>query len=157
MKIFKFITLNLLGLLLSGCSLNHMDELENQNMRQVTIINQQSQEIQRLQREVLRYRTQKDEARQKWIEKQKAKKLEDKTIEENGLKKVEDTNYSSKYMYPQTKKKKVKSTKVVISNTKMTKTECISMITQTRFDRYTQMLGSEEASLKRCEMLKAMR
>ncbi len=83
------------------------------------------------------------------------------------LKKVEDTNFSSEYMYPETKKKKEKpvtvaqtdSTEVAtpapVTNT-MGKGECISMIGQEKFDKYTQMLGGETSAIKRCQMLKAM-
>ena len=39
----------------------------------------------------------------------------------------------------------------------MTKTECISMIGADKFTKYTQMFGSESASIKRCKMLKAMK
>jgi len=81
------------------------------------------------------------------------------------LKKVEDTNYSSNYMYPGAKKKAPTPTKVVTTPTPatktassdMTKAECISMIGADKFAKYTQMFGSESASLKRCKMLKAMK
>jgi hypothetical protein len=39
----------------------------------------------------------------------------------------------------------------------MTKAECISMIGADKFAKYTQMFGSEAASLKRCKILKAMK
>jgi len=88
------------------------------------------------------------------------------------LKKVEDTNYSSSYMYPSSKRKasvpktntvslptpnNPSSTSTPVQNQGMTKLECISMIGQDKFDRYTQMFGSETASIKRCKMLKAMK
>ena len=71
------------------------------------------------------------------------------------LKKVEDNNYSSGYMYPGASKRK--STKVPKRTTLsvMTRAECISMIGQAKFDKYTQMFGNENASLKRCSMLRA--
>jgi hypothetical protein len=83
------------------------------------------------------------------------------------LKEVEDTNFSSEYMYPETKTKKEKpvavaktdSTEVVtpaVSTSSMGKGECISMIGQVKFDKYTQMLGDEASAIKRCQMLKAM-
>ncbi|MEA1879441.1 MAG: hypothetical protein U9N11_02185 [Campylobacterota bacterium] len=79
------------------------------------------------------------------------------------LKKVEDSNYSSGYMYPGAKKKptptpKVQTTPTVSTNVQkgMSKNECISLIGQVKFDKYTQMFGSEEASLKRCKILKTM-
>jgi len=87
------------------------------------------------------------------------------------LKEVEDENFSSEYMYPEAKKKKVKTvektTEVKTStsdtiaadtttSTEMSKTECIGMIGQEKFDKYTQMYGGESASLKKCKMLKAL-
>jgi len=78
-------------------------------------------------------------------------------------KKVEDTNLSDQYMYPEDGAAAVKDSKeqksiVNASNTSsaMTKGECISMISQEKFDKYSAMFGSEAASLKRCTMLKAM-
>ena len=83
------------------------------------------------------------------------------------LKEVEDTNFSSEYMYPEAKKKKEKpvavakadSTETTVpaaSTSNMSKGECISMIGQAKFDKYTQMLGNEASAIKRCQMLKAM-
>ena len=86
------------------------------------------------------------------------------------LKKVEDDNYSSAYMYPEDKVKKekvVKETKTksapdanatattVVNG--MSKDECVGMIGQEKFNKYTQMFGNETASIKRCAMLKAMK
>ncbi len=80
---------------------------------------------------------------------------------------VQDGNFSSAYMYPESTKKQKKAVKVpeaqtettttvaTTSNT-MNKTECISMIGQDKFDKYTQMFGNEASSIKRCAMLKAM-
>ena len=84
------------------------------------------------------------------------------------LKKVEDNNFSSGYMYPQTKSKpkpksvvKLAQAQAVASTTQspsiMGKAECIAMIGQDKFDKYTQMFGNETSSIKRCKMLKAMR
>ena len=83
------------------------------------------------------------------------------------LKEVEDTNFSSEYMYPEAKTKKEKpvavaetaSTELVtpaLPTNSMGKSECISMIGQVKFDKYTQMLGDEASAIKRCQMLKAM-
>ncbi len=81
------------------------------------------------------------------------------------LKEVEDNNYSSEYMYPEDKVKKEKVVKVaeseatsavITTESGMSKTECISMIGQIKFDKYTQMFGNEASSIKRCAMLKAM-
>ena len=74
------------------------------------------------------------------------------------LKDVNDTNFDADYMYPQTNSKKSIETSTqspVVSNDTMDKAECIAMISQEKFDKYTAMFGSEEASIKRCKMLKA--
>ncbi len=80
------------------------------------------------------------------------------------MKKVEDKNYSDTYMYPEdnssAKKDPIKvnpSTPAPTTTTSMTKEECISMIGEEKFTKYTQMLGSEASSIKRCSMLKAMK
>ena len=87
------------------------------------------------------------------------------------LKEVEDENFSSEYMYPEAKKKKVKTVEKkseattstsdtmavdTTASTGMSKAECIGMIGQEKFDKYTQMYGGESASLKKCKMLKAL-
>ena len=85
------------------------------------------------------------------------------------LKEVEDTNFSSEYMYPEAKRKKEKPVVAVEKNTEdeaeaisspstnsMNRGECITMIGQEKFDKYTQMLGDEASAIKRCKMLKAM-
>ena len=53
-------------------------------------------------------------------------------------------------------KKKVKSNTTASTSDQMSKEECIAMVTQEKFDKYTAMFGSEEASIKRCQMIKAM-
>jgi PBP1b-binding outer membrane lipoprotein LpoB len=94
----------------------------------------------------------------------KAPKAPKKNIK---LKEVEDTNFSSEYMYPETKTKKAKPVAVekvastetaapAASTSNMSRGECISMIGQEKFDKYTQMLGDEASAIKRCKMLKAM-
>lgn len=76
------------------------------------------------------------------------------------LKEVEDTNYSSAYMYPEDTVKKEKiatpSQTPLATNSGMNKEECIAMISQVKFDKYAAMFGSESASIKRCNMIKAM-
>ena len=81
------------------------------------------------------------------------------------LKKVEDTNFSSEYMYPETKGKKEKPVAIIQTDSTdvsapvtstMGRGECIAMIGQGKFDKYTQMLGDEASAIKRCQMLKAM-
>ena len=71
------------------------------------------------------------------------------------LKKVEDNNYSSGYMYPGASKRKSANVPKRTTLSVMTRAECISMIGQAKFDKYTQMFGNENASLKRCSMLRA--
>ena len=82
------------------------------------------------------------------------------------LKEVQDDNYSSAYMYPEDKVKKEKVVKVadatpavattVSTSNTMSKEECVNMIGQAKFDKYTQMFGNEASSIKRCAMLKSM-
>jgi hypothetical protein len=73
------------------------------------------------------------------------------------LKEVQDNNFSPDYMYPETQKPKIK--KVAKQTTPkastMTQAECINLIGQDRFDRYTQMLGGTSGAIKRCMMIKA--
>ena len=81
------------------------------------------------------------------------------------LTEVQDGNFSSAYMYPEDKVKKEKVVKVaeaettaVVATTEngMSKEECVGMIGQEKFDKYTLMFGNEASSIKRCAMLKAM-
>ena len=77
------------------------------------------------------------------------------------LKEVKDTNFDSAYMYPEDTKKKEKAetpeqTSIAAVDT-MDKEECIAMISQEKFDKYAAMFGNEDASIKRCKMLKATR
>ncbi|MDQ7084133.1 MAG: hypothetical protein Q9M36_04025 [Sulfurovum sp.] len=82
------------------------------------------------------------------------------------MKTVQNTNYTDAYMYPEdtslAKKDPVikapiaTQTATTVTNT-VSKEECISMIGEDKFNRYTQMLGSEASSIKRCAMLKAMK
>ena len=81
------------------------------------------------------------------------------------LKEVQDGNYSSEYMYPEDKVKKEKVVKVAEAETTatvattsnaMSKEECVSMMGQEKFNKYTQMFGNEASTIKRCTMLKAM-
>jgi hypothetical protein len=82
------------------------------------------------------------------------------------LKEVQDDNYSPEYMYPEDKYKKDKlveekptvstETPVETAAPAMSREECISMIGQEKFDKYTEMFGNEAASIKRCTLLKSM-
>ncbi len=86
------------------------------------------------------------------------------------IKKVEDENFTSDYMYPEAKKSKksVAKTKEVnseaktetetettVANSDMGAQECIALIGQNKFDKYSQMYGASGA-LKKCKMLKAI-
>jgi len=79
------------------------------------------------------------------------------------LKAVEDNNFSPEYMYPQAPKTKTKEIRQSqtgdrsVSASSVSREECISMIGQEKFDRYTQMLGGEAGAIKRCTLLKAMK
>jgi len=75
------------------------------------------------------------------------------------LKKVKDNNFDENYMYPtkKNKPKKVVSSKPIIKTEGMTKEECISMLGEDKFAKYSKMFGSESASIKRCVLLKAMK
>jgi len=76
------------------------------------------------------------------------------------LKEVEDTNYNDAYMYPQAPVKKENivqpASAPIATGSTMGKQECIAMISQEKFDKYTAMFGSEDASIKRCNMIKSM-
>lgn len=77
---------------------------------------------------------------------------------------IEDDNHQESYMYPEdgksAKKDPVKKEIVTEEETpvisEMSKEACISMIGQEKFDKYSEMFGNEEASIKRCSMMKAM-
>ena len=81
------------------------------------------------------------------------------------LKEVEDENFSSEYMYPDAKKKetvKVAETTTPVTSesspveVSMNNSECIAMIGQEKFDKYSQMYGGASGALKKCKMLKAL-
>ena len=148
--------LTLLGL--SGCTSNsQVVQLRNQTMRQSLIIQRQQRQIAELQAKLeskqqkpanISLKHKKDTQSQKYTKpKQNIK-----------LKKVEDTNYNSDYMYPDDKK--TKSTQTVATATptvSMNKAECVTMIGEAKFERYTQMFGGEAAAIKRCAMIRAMK
>jgi hypothetical protein len=76
-------------------------------------------------------------------------------------KEVQTDNYTSEYMYPSNKlqpspvKKEEKAEQDTASNT-MAKEECIAMIGEEKFEKYTKMFSDEAAAIKRCTLLKAM-
>jgi hypothetical protein len=90
----------------------------------------------------------------------------EKPTEVHELKEVQDNNFDPDYMYPETPKRTRKASHNTSSTTtvpaakaaeSMTRDECISMIGQSKFDKYTQMLGSESAAIKRCIMIRSMK
>jgi hypothetical protein len=97
----------------------------------------------------------------KKIKKVKVKNIPKPPKKNIKLKKVQDNNFSPDYMYPETTKPKITNPTNVtqVSTTKTTTTmseqECINLIGQDRFDKYTQMLGSTSGAIKRCKMIKA--
>lgn len=144
-------------LLLSGCNNAQTVALQNKNAKQALLIQKQQAEIENLKKTL----NQKKKARKKVPT--RTSKIPPKPKKNIKLKKVEDNNYSSSYMYPGAQKPKPKVTATPKPTTtsstsaSMGKPECIAMIGQEKFDKYTQMFGSEAASIKRCNMLKAMR
>ena len=142
MKIWLTSTLSLF--FITGCvSTTEYTQLQNKNAQQRLLIQQQQSQIDAL------------KGKKTSSSLQKARKRNVK------LKKVEDDNYSSEYMYPKTKQKPQNTTKLTQNQTTtassiMGREECISMIGADKFEKYTQMFGNEAASIKRCAMLKAM-
>ena len=157
----------------SGCSTKTQNyRLRSMNAKQAAVIQKQQAQISIL-RAKLKMRQM---AKQKAAEAARLKRIASKPSltsqtlpkapkKNIKLKKVEDSNYSSSYMYPGANKKplpikKAESSSNVTPTTTsgtMTKAECIAMIGEAKFTKYTTMFGSESASLKRCKMLKAMK
>jgi len=76
-------------------------------------------------------------------------------------KEVQSRNLSSEYMYPSNKTqpapvKKENEDAQYIADKTVTKEECIAMIGEEKFEKYTEMFSSEAAAIKRCTLLKAM-
>ena len=74
---------------------------------------------------------------------------------------VQVDNYTSEYMYPSKKMQptpinQVDQEEQNTATETMTKEECIAMIGEEKFEKYTQMFSSEAAAIKRCMLLKAM-
>jgi hypothetical protein len=61
-------------------------------------------------------------------------------------------------MYPDDKRAKhvVSDTSSAASAQLMSKSDCIDMIGEEKFDHYTQMFGSEAEAIKRCTMIRAI-
>jgi hypothetical protein len=146
-------------IIFSGCnSRTQTIQLQNKNAKQALIIQQQQAQIDALNKKM----TKKKRVR---VKRQRTTKVPTPPKKNIKLKKVEDNNYSSGYMYPgQAKKKPQKPVKLAKampvatpSSSSMGKSECVAMIGADKFAKYTQMFGSEAASIKRCKMLKAMK
>jgi len=149
-----FITALIALAIFSGCaSKTRNNNLLKSNTRQAMQIQQQQAEIATLRGKLKRcIATKKKRRRISALPPAPKKNIK--------LKKVEDNNYSSGYMYPSATKKKplkVAQATTTSTSTSMDRAQCITMIGQEKFDKYTQMFGSEDASLKRCKMLKAMK
>jgi len=145
-------------IIFSGCSSRTENiELQNQNARQALVIQQQQAKIDALDarlnaRAIARAKARARAKRMSTIPTPPKKNIK--------LKKVEDNNYTSGYMYPGAAKKKpvkIAQATTASTSTSMDKAQCIAMIGPEKFAKYTQMFGSEAASLKRCKMLKAMK
>jgi len=78
------------------------------------------------------------------------------------LREIDDKNFNTDYMYPKDEKavtktvEKTPTPSAPASVGTMSKEECIGMISQEKFDKYTTMFGSEASAIKRCTMLKAV-
>ncbi len=145
MKIWKlWIGASIALLILSGCSSRQQTTLQNQSIQQARIIEQQKARIDYLNKKIV------------WLE-NKQQSQEKMTKNNVKLKKVEDNNFNSDYMYPQAKAKQAtRVAQTQTAPTAMGRAECISLVGQEKFDKYTNILGSEGASIKRCIMLKSM-
>jgi ATPase subunit of ABC transporter with duplicated ATPase domains len=148
--------------LFSGCnSRTQTIQLEKKNAQQALLIQKQQAKIDALNARLAA----KAKARARALAKARARAKQRSTLppppkKNIKLKKVEDNNYTSGYMYPGAAKKKpvkVAQATTINANTSMDKAQCIAMIGPEKFAKYTQMFGSEAASLKRCKMLKAMK
>ncbi|MCF6243848.1 MAG: hypothetical protein L3J43_02290 [Sulfurovum sp.] len=149
-----WLTPTLVLFLFSGCKSTQQNiQLQNRNAQQALLIEQQQIQIEAL--------SQRSNSRRSIPYSQELPTPPKKNIK---LKKVEDNNFDSEYMYPQTKHKTKKveptiktPTQTTSTSPSMTKESCITMIGQDKFNKYTKMFGNEAASIKRCAMLKAMK
>lgn len=157
MKIVYIVLASLV--IFSGCSITDMGyRLRNKKQRAILYKQEQVRKARAKQR--IRQRAKEAAIREK-KRKEALKAIPKAPKKHITLKKVEDDNYSSDYMYP--KEQKVvqndgnQSIQVVEKSSMMTKEECVSIIGQVKYDTYIQKFGSESATLKRCKMLKAMK
>jgi len=141
-------------LFLSGCNSTKKNvQLQNKNAQQALLIQQQQAKIETLNKRLGKHQPKKRSAR-------RSSTLPPEPKKNIKLKKVEDSNFNSEYMYPQTKSKtkKVETlAQATSTGSSMTKESCITMIGEDKFNKYTQMFGNEAASIKRCAMLKVMK
>jgi len=141
-------------LFFSGCNSTKQNvQLQNKNAQQALLIQQQQARIEALTKHIT-----KSKSRKRNVTRRSA--LPPKPKRNIKLKKVEDTNFNSEYMYPQTKtkaKKVAPLAKTTTTSSSMTKEACITMIGEDKFNKYTKMFGNEASSIKRCAMLKAMK
>jgi len=160
MKLWLITVMTLI--LFSGCtSRTQTIKLQNKNAQQALLIQKQQAKIDALNDRL----TAKAKARALSKARARAKARQRSTLPPPPKKnikliKVEDTNYTSGYMYPKAAKKRPNPVERVATKTTnpfMGKAECIAMIGPEKFSKYTQIFGSETASLKRCKMLKAMK
>jgi len=141
-------------LFLSGCNSTKKNvQLQNKNAQQALLIQQQQAKIETLNKRLGKHKPKKRRA-------SRSSTLPPEPKKNIKLKKVEDSNFNSEYMYPQTKgkTKKVETlAQATSTGSSMSKESCIAMIGEDKFNKYTQMFGNEAASIKRCAMLKAMK
>ncbi|UFH59915.1 hypothetical protein [Sulfurovum mangrovi] len=74
---------------------------------------------------------------------------------------VQAENYTSEYMYPSNRVQptlpaKEKTDEENNVGETMTKEECIAMIGEEKYQKYTEMFSGETGAIKRCTILKAM-
>ncbi len=139
-----------------GCASDaQLAQLQDQTTRQSLIIKQQQEQIASLQESL--------EEKEKLLEAKEKRRpyniarLYPKPKKKIKLKKVEDTNYNSSYMYPDNKKKTTPHVPTTLAPTApMDKTQCIAIIGEAKYNRYTELFGSERAAIKRCVMIRAM-
>jgi hypothetical protein len=88
------------------------------------------------------------------------------------MQEVDEKNFSDNYMYPEdgklAKKDPIKKAipkmennttivpKTPIASHGMSKSECISMMGEDKFEHYSKMFGGDAGAIKRCAMIKGM-
>ena len=158
-----------LAILLSGCvNRKAVKQLQIQTVQQHKTIQLLHQQADKLQASLAQCKKQKaalteELKKQKALQKKSTQftsvsKKYPKPKKNIKLKKVEDTNYSTNYMYPEsnrsTKKSKPKPKKNL--QVKINKTECIALIGSDKLEKYVRLFGNEADALKRCAIIKAL-